>query len=258
MDYMDMQETSASVSPSLQSLSEHHLDPEALEYIFPISQSTPRKNRPLRQKVRVDCCMGMLGTRDLRDTQVLVDQMSVKDKKKFLHRLIQEHSSCSKRTISYKGTTLCQECCFNLFHVTKKEWRKLEGRKKSKVSATKKMNRKQELAEAWLRNFLRCHGQYSPCASKMTYVQGYNAKKLHHQMIASFDKSIPKGTILKYSAFTLLLKKMKISFGKVRHRLMLSCVSIPSLTLIFKFHAAQCISSLWCLHEPEGETNEWG
>ena len=180
----------------------------------PLSQSTPKKSRRMMNEYHLECCIGMISTRDLLDTERNMEEMSAKET--FLSRLIQENSSYHRKTISYKGVSLCTDCFMNLFSISRELLEKLRRRKKTTAMKNPRTSPKTEVAEVWMRNFLRWHGQHSPCSSKMIYVQGYNAKELHQLMICSLSKGIPKENLLHYTSFTALLKKMKVSFGRVR------------------------------------------
>ncbi|CAG0899577.1 unnamed protein product [Darwinula stevensoni] len=209
MGFMDLEESRA-----LHTLSDGFDSSFHSSMTGPVDQSTPKKSRRMRSDYRFECCIGMMATRDLLDTECEMEEMSAKEKETFLAPLIQENSSCHRQTVSYKGASLCIDCFMNLFSLPKEQWEKLRRRKKSAVPKRIRTSPKVEVAEAWMTNFLRWHGQHSPCSTKMIYVQGYNAKELHQLMICSLSKGIPKENLLHYTSFTVLLKKMKVSFGK--------------------------------------------
>ncbi|CAG0901984.1 unnamed protein product, partial [Darwinula stevensoni] len=141
--------------------------------------------------------------------------MSQGEKRKFLSRLIEENFSQSRQSFSYKGISLCTLCCLTLFNVTEKEWNKLQKKKPGLLLRRQRRKPKEEIAEAWLRNFLDHAGQHSPCPTNKIYVQGYTARMIHREMVQQLtSKGWDPKKILQYTSFTLLLKKLRISLGK--------------------------------------------
>ncbi|CAG0903823.1 unnamed protein product, partial [Darwinula stevensoni] len=185
MGFMDLQESHA-----LHTLSDGFDSSFHSSMNGPIDQSTPRKSQRMRSDYRFECCIGIMATRDLLDTECEMKEMSAKEKETFLARLIQENSSCHRQT---------------------EQREKLRRRKKSAVPKRIRTSPKVKVAEAWMTNFLRWHGQHSPCSTKIIYVQGYNAKELHQLMICSLSKGIPKENLLHYTIQRLTYQ---------RHRLM--------------------------------------
>jgi hypothetical protein len=183
-------------------------------------QSTPKKNPCRKTRVyRFECCVGRMAFADLHDIEEQLDKMSEKEKKKLLVDLIQKNSSCSGQTISLKGVTLCKPCCLNLFGITKVEWEKLQRRQPFGIPKTPRRRPKQEFAQAWLRRFLQDHGQHSPTPTKKTFVQGFTKIQIHREFLKEFTaKGYCKESLLQFSRFTTLIRKMKVSLGKVRNK----------------------------------------
>ena len=198
-------------------------------------QSTPKKMPHRKTRVyRFECCVGRMASADLWDIEDQLDKMSEKEKEKCLVDLIQKNSSCSGQTVSLKGVTLCKLCCLNLFGTTKEAWEKLRRRKPSGILKTPRRKPKEELAQAWLRRFLQDYGQHSPTPTKKTFIQGFTKVQIHRQFLTDFSaKGYCKESLLQFSRFSTLIKKMRISLGKVRNETIL--LSNSSLIYILNY-----------------------